>query len=547
MVRPKRMYKTNKKGKTRYYYVIGGKRKYIKVPKNISQKQVVKINIKNVLSEGRRIKRRKKKVIPKYEKPVVKEGMTKALISSTGLPVYFFEPGKQIINVAEERQKRLDIKDEGSEELKKVKLTLQDIQTKGNELSNITKRLISNDILNENRIMMLFENMVPQRFNAEEVMPDLEEEDVIDATPTIAPETPLTTATNQLKSLERVKKTIADITERLSRTATPIATPLREEEEDLLSSPEGPTLAEIAKQNEEQIRRDREASIAEAKKARVGAEESKGEEDVRGQSQILDYQVKIETLLRRPLTKNEAEVFTGKNAVGTDIPFIKKMIQELKEKNNIKYRKTIVSRKGLREFIDELYSQRGKGSSLKEGLYNDEVETLLKKRIKDFVPVIPSDKSEEMLGYVKPNMKRFGFIINTNPSTSDGSGTDGYQEGHWRSVFFNNEDDFTSAEYFDPLAKGNPEVSLINSMKKIAKKMNPEKYFLLKVNNLKRQSDGTATCGWHSVKFLDDRFQGIPWEEATGYKYYMEKNKPTDSSNGEKEIKKYFEKYKSYI
>ena len=152
-----------------------------------------------------------------------------------------------------------------------------------------------------------------------------------------------------------------------------------------------------------------------------------------------------------------------------------------------------------------------------------------------------------MINYVKPGMKRFGFIINTNPSTSDGSGTDGYKQGHWRSVYFNNEDDFKTAEYFDPLAEGNPEPELLDGMKKIARKMNPENYFLFKVNNLKRQPDGTATCGWHSIKFLDDRFQGIPWDDATGYNDYIDKHRPDDSKDGEKDVKNYFEKYKSYI
>jgi hypothetical protein len=77
--------------------------------------------------------------------------------------------------------------------------------------------------------------------------------------------------------------------------------------------------------------------------------------------------------------------------------------------------------------------------------------------------------------------------------------------------------------------------------------MNPETYFLFKNNNLKRQPDGTSTCGIHSIKFLDDRFQGIPFDEATGYTEYMERHKPDDSHDGEKDVKNYFKKFMSYV
>jgi hypothetical protein len=184
-----------------------------------------------------------------------------------------------------------------------------------------------------------------------------------------------------------------------------------------------------------------------------------------------------------------------------------------------------------------------------DGLYNDEIEKIAKKRIKDYVPVIPSDHLNELPKYVARGDKRFGFVVNTNPSTSDGSGNDSYPPGHWTAVFINNEDDYPSIEFFDPLAQGKMPEDLIKMCRRIAVKMNPEVMFKYKQNMLRRQSKMTSNCGWHCVKFLDDRYNGVPFSEATGYDDYMESlnNTPDASRDGEKEIASYIKKYESYI
>lgn len=180
------------------------------------------------------------------------------------------------------------------------------------------------------------------------------------------------------------------------------------------------------------------------------------------------------------------------------------------------------------------------------GLFNTDIEDIMK-GLKNVCPVIPSDKIGMLLDYVKQGMPKFGAIINTNPSESDGSGIDGFRLGHWRAIFFDNDDDYISAEYFDPLCEGPIPAPLKAMMKKIAKKMNPEDYFLLKENHLKRQMDTTNTCGYHCIKFIDDRYNDVPWCEATGYDDYMAKHKPDDSEAGEKALIKPIRKYDKYI
>ena len=182
------------------------------------------------------------------------------------------------------------------------------------------------------------------------------------------------------------------------------------------------------------------------------------------------------------------------------------------------------------------------------GLYNTDIDDIVKGLKHGPCPVITSDKIGMLIDYVKPGMKKFGAIINTNPSTSDGSGNDGYRVGHWRSVFFDNDDDGrVSAEFYDPLVEGKITPQLKKVMTKIAKKMNPEDYALIKQNNLKRQMDTTNTCGYHAIKFIDDRYNDVPWSEATGYDDYMAKHKPDDGVAGEKSLVGHIKKYDKFI
>ena len=191
----------------------------------------------------------------------------------------------------------------------------------------------------------------------------------------------------------------------------------------------------------------------------------------------------------------------------------------------------------------------GFGEDGDDGLYNDELALLIRKRVGQIVPVLPSDKVNQLLGYVVKGDKKFAAVINTNPSQSDGSGMDGYRPGHWRAIFIDNRDDYPSCEYFDPLAEGPPEKALVNVMKKICRIMNPEKMCLYKQSNIRRQAKEKSTCGWHVAQFIDDRWNGESWAEASGYNHYMQSQKEAvdDSTHGEKEVSKYIKKYNRYI
>jgi hypothetical protein len=183
-----------------------------------------------------------------------------------------------------------------------------------------------------------------------------------------------------------------------------------------------------------------------------------------------------------------------------------------------------------------------------DGLYNDEIERITRKRLKHFVPCIPADKTDELMKYVARGDKEFAFVINTNPSDSNGSGEDGYRPGHWTCVYIDNRDDYPSCEYFDPLAEGLPPKPVIDIMRKIAKKMNPEKMFKYKQNLIRRQSYKTSNCGQHCIKFIEDRMNGASFCDASGYDDFIAKHQGADNSeDGENDLQKVLPKYNSYI
>lgn len=420
MPRPRRMYKDDS-GK--YYYIIDGKKKYIKVPPGVSSKNLARINIQNIikLPSAQRIKKQGKLRQPKFGKKIAPSLQKE---EQAGLPLYVFKPGKKI-------------------------KTLEDLSKESDDTSmdKLSKLLLKG----------------------------------VDAVP----------------SSSKIQPTIASMTQ---QQALP---------------------------------------PAEKESKKPGRKPGK-EPEIR------------ETELIKLITN-----WYEKNA---EYPSLDEVNNSMKSQYiDITRERYNSALDKAGEIIDEYVANpterttferffKGKGDD-GDGLYNDEIEKIAKKRIKDYVPVIASDQLNELPKYVGRGDKRFGFVINTNPSTSDGTGNDSYPPGHWTAVFINNEDDYPSIEYFDPLAQGKMPEDLIKMCRRIAVKMNPEVMFKYKQNMLRRQSKMTSNCGFHAVKYLDDRFNGVPYSEATGYDDYMESlnSTPDGSRDGEKEIASYIKKYESYI
>jgi hypothetical protein len=406
----------------KYYYLINGKRKYVKVPEGVSSKNLARINIQNIikLPSAQRIKRQGKLRQPKFGKKIT-SSLQKD--EQSGLPLFVFKPGKKI-------------------------KTLEDLAKESDDTSvaKLTKLL--------------------------------------------------------LKGIEAVPS----------------------------SSKVQPTIATM---------REQQALPPAEKGVKPGKKPGK-EPEIR--------ETELIKLITNWYQKNEE--YPSLDEVNNSIK--SQYIDVTRERYNSALDEAgeIIDRYVRNPTQQTIYEKyfRGKGDD-GSGLYNDEIEKIAKKRIKDYVPVIASDQLNELPKYVTRGDKRFGFVVNTNPSTSDGSGNDSYPPGHWTAVYINNEDDYPSIEFFDPLAQGKMPEDLIKMCRRIAIKMNPEVMFKYKQNMLRRQSKMTSNCGWHCVKFLDDRYNGVPFSQASGYDDYMEglNSTPDGSRDGEKEIASYIKKYESYI
>jgi len=447
MTRPKRLY-LNSKGK--YYYIIDGKRKYIKVPATMSQKQVQNINIKNIIgtTTARRLKRRKKKIEPRYQQRIV-PNMAETIQS--GLPSYIFRPSKSFTS-------------------------LGDLTTKADDTSD--KKLID-----------LFLKGATQVYNSAEKL--------IKSEPSIGTPPVERTPKKETPSIS-VNRNLANTFNRLS------------------------TISEEEEKTYDDVPLAQSANIEERRKMGLVATMGEKPKTKRTYRNFLETTIaKFKIRFGRRPTVDEVKEILRKDDREVTTPKIESAI-----KSNPKDR-------------PEAYTEPPKGSGASEsddGLYNDQIEQIMKKRINNFVPVVAKDQVDSLLGYVKKGDKFFSAVINTDPSSSGGR--------HWRCIIMDNRDDFPSAEYFDPLCETmKPEESLLNVMREIAKKMNPEKYFKYKFSEIRRQSFNKSNCGYHVCKFIEDRYNGIPFSEASGYDDYQKRQKgkgaPDDSMDGEGDLKNY--------
>ena len=489
MTRPKRLY-LNSKGK--YYYIIDGKKKYIKVPPTMSQKQVQNINIKNIIGSttARRLKRRKKKVEPRYQQRIVPNMVE---TTQSGLPSYIFRPGKSFTSISE-----LTTKADDTSEKKLIDIFLKGATQVKSESGKIGTPKIESALKKGEKINTVYEKAMEfikqNKVKSEPVSTptgkNLMNEFNKSALPTPLSNTP-------------PPKTVSTVPPSTSTEYATKLKKLREEQKERKEKSKPPS-TESMKKLPVQERRD------------VAIEKVKFYEDkAKRLSQVLINE-DIITSSEIPTTLKEW------NALGRDVGLIDRDYASF---NGV-----------INAISDNFPEMKGSGESEDDGLYNDQIEQILKKRINNFVPVVAKDQVDSLLGYVKKGDKFFSAVVNTDPSSSGGR--------HWRCIVMDNRDDFQSAEYFDPLCETmKPEESLLNVMREIAKKMNPEKYFKYKFSEIRRQSFNKSNCGYHVCKYIEDRYNGIPFSEASGYDDYEKRMKgkgaPDNSADGEKELKNY--------
>jgi hypothetical protein len=498
MTRPKRLY-LNSKGK--YYYIIDGKKKYIKVPATMSQKQVQNINIKNIIgTTARRLKRRKKKVEPRYQQRIVPNMVEN---SQSGLPSYIFRPSKSFTSISE-----LTTKAEDTSEKKLIDLFLKGATQVKSESGKIGTPKIESALKKGEKINTVYEEAMEfikeNKVKSEPVSiptgKNLMSEFNKSALPTPLSNTP-------------APKTVFTVPPSTSTEYAPKLKKLREDQKQRKEKEKEKVLPSTASLKKLPVQERRDLGI---EKIKFYSDKAKRLSQVLINEGIIKINKKIKNIASSiPTTLEEW------NALGRDVGLIDRDYDSFNDVINA--------------ISDNLPPEMRKMVGSGDGLYNDQIEQIMKKRINNFVPVVAKDQVDSLLGYVKKGDKFFSAVVNTDPSSGG---------RHWRCIVMDNRDDFPSAEYFDPLCETmKPEESLLNVMREISKKMNPEKYFKYKFSEIRRQSFNKSNCGYHVCKYIEDRYNGVPFSEASGYDDYEKRMKgtgaPDNSADGEKELKNY--------
>lgn len=173
-------------------------------------------------------------------------------------------------------------------------------------------------------------------------------------------------------------------------------------------------------------------------------------------------------------------------------------------------------------------AQYGSGSKL-PALYSDEIEEFFEdpKDYPQFGGVISADEIRKL-----PKKIPIGFIMNLDKRNQPGS--------HWVAVYISND----SIEYFDPFGK-DPTDQFKKDITNFVNSMHLPIMMKFKINKVQRQHGNSFKCGYHSIRFLDDRFRGIPFYKASGYDSVQSgeniKDTFSDWERGEKNIKNEFE------
>ncbi|GAM23478.1 hypothetical protein SAMD00019534_066530 [Acytostelium subglobosum LB1] len=139
-----------------------------------------------------------------------------------------------------------------------------------------------------------------------------------------------------------------------------------------------------------------------------------------------------------------------------------------------------------------------------------------------FEGVIASDQLDEL----EPK-QRMSFIMNLDKSNQPGS--------HWVACNIDAKGD-KSIEYYDSFGD-DPSTDFLRRMKELVREIDPDVYLKFKVNRVIDQATNTDTCGYHAMRFLLNRYRGVPFKEATGY---------SDVRREEKKAREMKERYKKF-
>jgi hypothetical protein len=514
-LRPKRIFK-NKKG---YYFKVNGKRKYIKFDeKKISDKQLLNINIKNVFGYvnrkpkgAKRTRKPKTKVedegrdLTKIKTiPVIPIDKVKTEVSAVGTNIvgqnkpsyqgYTLGDLTDLVfskKVVPELTIEGSIKREDKEKLKKdyeEKIRLLVESSLGNDTSTIKGLLSKNlgDISTEDVRKLVKKLDTKERFR------------------------PLTDGGVEEGKPDDIPSMIGEEDEEEKEESGSARSPTAGEEDDKLSD----LITEAGREGEFLVGRKKQSTLTPnvinslledsgfTRKRGVRRNVSQyTPDDWKELGQIL---VKIETP-----EKLKKEYLT---ALG-------ELTKEGRSNSQIQrdYKK-------IKDIVVEMYNKKiGKGLGESDGLWNTEIDQIFKDKLPEkIIPVISNDEMPTLLKYINKDTDRFGFVINSDDSDSQGS--------HWKAVFISRPD--ASVEVYDSLVSI-PNEKFIKDLFKVVDAFKDDVMYKLKINTVRDQSEQSSNCGHFAVNFLINRFKGKKFKNASLF------DKVDKSGEGEKDIKKF--------
>jgi hypothetical protein len=159
---------------------------------------------------------------------------------------------------------------------------------------------------------------------------------------------------------------------------------------------------------------------------------------------------------------------------------------------------------------DDKFYQIGNGRIGDRGLSNVDIDKIMKPyRKKGYIGCIASDQITDLIPKVHPNM-RVGFVMNTEQISQPGQ--------HWLGVYISNrEGDKPTVEYFNSLGDKGEDAAPKMFLRRLTPLLDKMKIydFTLKQNRTPDQKSTTSTCGFFACYFLQKRFNGESFKNAS--------------------------------
>lgn len=160
---------------------------------------------------------------------------------------------------------------------------------------------------------------------------------------------------------------------------------------------------------------------------------------------------------------------------------------------------------------------RPRGNHYLTALWSDQIDDYFKDE-----PLFTGTISSDMISTLPEQIPQ-GFVMNTASSDEEGE--------HWVAIYISPD----SIEYYDPEAEP-PTKKTMKDLHTLIESWRVPTMMKFKINRVRDQKYGTNLCGYFSLKFLDDRFNDVPYELTTRFKQPIK----DESDEGDEEVRQEF-------